>query len=103
VCQSRFLACFLGALQFVASNAGKKEAAAKAKIHSSVVLGHAAEMGGFALKVDLKVEGIEDESLIKAAHEVFLSFVVLVYLLSHRLVLSYSSAHTVVLSSTVSK
>lgn len=65
-----FSACFLGALQFVAGNAGKKEAAAKAKIHSSVVLGPAVEMEGFALKVDLKVEGIEDESLIKAAHEV---------------------------------
>jgi organic hydroperoxide reductase OsmC/OhrA len=65
-----FPACFLGALQFVAGAAGKREAAAKAKIHSSVVLGPAAEMGGFALKVDLKVEGIEDEALIKAAHEV---------------------------------
>lgn len=68
-----FPACFLGALQFVAGKAGKKEAAAKAKIHSSVVLGHAAEMEGFALKVNIKVEGIEDESLIKAAHEVNLS------------------------------
>ena len=37
-------------------------------------------MGGFALKVDLKVEGIEDESLIKAAHEVFLSLHRLFYL-----------------------
>lgn len=68
-----FLACFLGALQFVANHAGKKEAAAKAKIHSSVVVGPALEMEGFALRVDLKVEGIEDESLIKAAHEVVLS------------------------------
>ena len=68
-----FLACFLGALQYVASHAGKKEAAAKAKIHSSVVLGPAVEMDGFALKVDLKVEGIEDDTLIKAAHEVFIS------------------------------
>jgi len=64
-----YASCFLGALQFVANQAGKKEAAAKAKIHSSVVLGSAAEMEGFALKVDLKVEGIKDEALIKAAHE----------------------------------
>ena len=63
-------ACFLGALQYVAGAAGKREAAANAKIHSSVILGPAAEMDGFALKVDLKVEGIEDEALIKAAHEV---------------------------------
>ena len=74
-CQTResshvFPACFLGALQFVAGNAGKRDLAAKAKIHSSVVLGQSAEMEGFALKVDIKVEGIEDESLIKAAHEV---------------------------------
>jgi len=64
-----YASCFLGALQFVAGKVGKREAAANAKIHSSVVLGPAAEMDGFALKVDLKVEGIEDEALIKAAHE----------------------------------
>jgi hypothetical protein len=69
----------LGALQYVAGHAGKKEAAAKAKIHSSVVLGSSVEMEGFALKVDLKVEGIEDESLIKAAHEVVLSSICLLF------------------------
>ena len=67
-----FSACFLGALQFVAGKAGNKSAA-NAKIHSSVTLGHSAELDGFALKVDLKVEGVEDEALIKAAHEVVLS------------------------------
>lgn len=61
--------CFLGALQFVAGTASKKEAAAKSKIHSSVVLGPAAEIDDFALKVDLEVEGIEGEALIKAARE----------------------------------
>ena len=68
-----FPACFLGALQFVSGKAGKKEAAANAKIHSSVTLGQSAELDGFALKVDLKVEGIEDDALIKAAHEVVFS------------------------------
>ena len=63
-------ACFLGALQLVAGKAGKKDAAASAKIHSSVTLGKSAELDGFALKVDLKVEGVEDDALIKAAHEV---------------------------------
>ena len=57
----------------MAGKAGKKDAAANAKIHSSVTLGHSAELDGFALKVDLKVEGIQDEALIKAAHEVVLS------------------------------
>ena len=69
-----FPACFLGALQFVAGKAGKKEAAANAKIHAAVTLGRSAELEGFALKVDLKVEGIEDEALINAAHEVPLSW-----------------------------
>jgi len=64
-----YASCFLGALQFVAGKAGKKEAAANAKIHSSVTLGQAVELDGFALKVDLKVEGVEDDALIKAAHE----------------------------------
>lgn len=93
-----FLACFLGALQFVASKTGKKEAAAKAKIHSSVVLGPAVEMDGFALKVNLKVEGVEDESLIKAAHEVLSLFSAPISHFSHRLVLSLlSSARIAVL------
>ena len=56
----------------MAGKAGNKNAA-NAKIHSSVTLGHSAELDGFALKVDLKVEGVEDEALIKAAHEVVLS------------------------------
>jgi organic hydroperoxide reductase OsmC/OhrA len=63
-------ACFLGALQFVARKSGNKDAAANAKIHSSVALGRAAEMGGFGLKVDLKIEGVDDANLIQAAHEV---------------------------------
>lgn len=67
------VACFLGALQAVARSSGKKDAAANAKIHSSVSLGHSAEIDGFGLKVELKVEGVEDEELIKAAHEVHLS------------------------------
>lgn len=94
-----FPACFLGALQYVAGAAGKKDAAAKAKIHSSVILGPAAEMAGFALKVDLKVEGIEDEALIKAAHEVVLSWLLS---LCHSLTVG-SSAHTAVLLRAVSR
>ena len=66
----RTLACFLGALQLVAAKAGKKEVAAKAKIHTAVHLGVPEGMEGFGINVDIKVEGIEDESLIKAAHEV---------------------------------
>ena len=63
-------ACFLGALQAVAGKAGKKDAAANAKIHASVHIGTPEKLEGFAVNVDLKVEGVQDEKLIKAAHEV---------------------------------
>ena len=62
-------ACFLGALQVVARQSGSKDAAANAKIHSAVSLGHSKELEGFGLKVDLRVEGV-DESLVQAAHKV---------------------------------
>lgn len=63
-------ACFLGALQLVASKAGKKELAANAKIHTYVHLGTPEGMPGFGVNVDIKVEGVPDEGLIHAAHEV---------------------------------
>lgn len=63
-------ACFLGALQFVAGKAGKKDAVANAKIHTLVSLGVPEGFEGFGIGVDIKVEGVEDEALIKAAHEV---------------------------------
>ena len=72
--QSSFLsACFLGALQLQARKAGKKEAAENAKIHTFVYLGVPEGIEGFGINVDIKVEGVEDEALIKAAHEVCLS------------------------------
>jgi len=64
-----YASCFLGALQFVSRQSGNKDAAANAKIHSSVSLGPAVGMSGFGLKVDLKVEGVDDANLIQAAHE----------------------------------
>ncbi|EIW82845.1 OsmC-like protein [Coniophora puteana RWD-64-598 SS2] len=64
-----YASCFLGALQMMASKTGKVDAAKNAIIHTSVHLGKPAEMEGFALAVDIKVEGVEDEELIKAGHE----------------------------------
>ena len=46
------------------------DAAANAKIHTSVHIGAPENMEGFAFNVDLKVEGVQDEKLIEAAHEV---------------------------------
>lgn len=57
-------------LQLVASKAHKKAAAEHAKIHVKVHLGPPQDREGFAIGVDIKVEGVEDEELIRAAHEV---------------------------------
>jgi hypothetical protein len=54
----------------MAGKTGKKDAARNAVIHTTVHLGEAEGLGGFGLAVDIKVEGVEDEELIKAGHEV---------------------------------
>jgi hypothetical protein len=54
----------------VAGQKGKKDAVKNAVIHTSVHLGEAEKLGGFGIAVDIKVEGVEDEELIKAGHEV---------------------------------
>ncbi|KIP05578.1 hypothetical protein PHLGIDRAFT_91930 [Phlebiopsis gigantea 11061_1 CR5-6] len=66
-----YSACFLGALQLVGARAGKKEIVDKAKVHATVFLGHPtdANMEGFGLRVELTIEGCEDDALIQAAHE----------------------------------
>lgn len=64
------LACFLGALQLVAGRMGKSEAVKDAVIHTRVHLGEAAQIGGFGIAVDVEVEGVEDDEVIQAGHEV---------------------------------
>jgi len=63
--------CFLGALQLAAARAGKKEAAQNAKIHATVFLGHPTDpnLDGFGLRVEIAVEGCDDDAIIAAAHE----------------------------------
>lgn len=63
------LACFLGAIQALAKRMGKEEMGKKAVVHTSVHIGEPENMQGFALAVDIKVEGV-DEELLKAGHEV---------------------------------
>lgn len=65
-------ACFLGALQLTAGRLGKSDAVKDAVIHTSVHLGEAEQMSGFGIAVDIRVEGVEDEEVIKAGHEVCL-------------------------------
>ena len=63
-------ACFLGALQMMAGRLGKSDAVKDAVIHTNVHLGEAEQIGGFGIAVDVKVEGVEDEEVIRAGHEV---------------------------------
>jgi organic hydroperoxide reductase OsmC/OhrA len=67
-------ACYLGALQMMAGKMGKKDAVKNAVIHANVHLGEAEELGGFGLAVDIKVEGVEDDELIQAGHDVRLAY-----------------------------
>ncbi|EKM54619.1 uncharacterized protein PHACADRAFT_258596 [Phanerochaete carnosa HHB-10118-sp] len=66
-----YSSCFLGALQLMGSRAGKKELTDKAQVHATVYLGHPTDpnLEGFGLRVELTVEGCEDDALIHAAHE----------------------------------
>ena len=78
------LACFLGALHLCASKAGKPHATENALVHVNAYLGHPipppieggrpetvpGAAAGFGLKVDIHVEGVEDDGIIQAAHYV---------------------------------
>ncbi|TFK53715.1 OsmC-like protein [Heliocybe sulcata] len=66
-----YASCFLGALQRSAAAAGNKDAAADAAVHTVVRIGHPEEppLEGFGLEVEINVEGVDDDEVIKAAHE----------------------------------
>ncbi|KAI0373946.1 OsmC-like protein [Pilatotrama ljubarskyi] len=66
-----YASCFLGALQLAAARANKKHLAENAKVTANVFLGHPTEpdMDGFGLRVELNVEGCNDDAIIAAAHE----------------------------------
>ncbi|KIY70653.1 organic hydroperoxide resistance protein [Cylindrobasidium torrendii FP15055 ss-10] len=63
-----YSSCLLGAIQAVARQAGKPDAAKDAKVHVSVHLGEPTGMPGFGIGADVKVEGVDDE-LLQKAHE----------------------------------
>ncbi|KAH9839241.1 OsmC-like protein [Rhodofomes roseus] len=66
-----YATCFLGSLQLMAARAGKKELAEKAKVHTKVFLGHPEnpDLEGLGLRVEVGVEGIDDDDIIAAAHD----------------------------------
>ena len=63
----------------MAGQAGKKELAANAKIHTAVHLGEPAGKPGFGIAVEIEVEGVPDEGLVRAAHAVRIFFLVYVF------------------------
>ena len=54
----------------VAGQTGKTDKARNAVVHTQVHLGQPEGMEGFALQVDIQVEGIDDMELIQAGHKV---------------------------------
>ena len=70
---STYKACFLGAIQAVAKKMGKEEMGKKAIVRATVHLGEPNEMKGFALGVDIQVEGV-DREVLDAAHAVCVLF-----------------------------
>lgn len=54
----------------MAKKAGKEDLTKNAVIHAHVHLGEPKKIGGFGIAVDISVEGVEDDALIQAAHEV---------------------------------
>ncbi|KZT64589.1 OsmC-like protein [Daedalea quercina L-15889] len=65
-----YASCFLGSLQLMAARAGQKELSERAKIHAKVFLGHPedASLEGLGLRIEVGVEGVDDDEIISAAH-----------------------------------
>jgi len=91
-----FPGCLLGAIQASAKRLGKSEMAKNAVVRASVHIGQTAELDGFGLAVDIKVEGV-DEEIVKAGHEVGSFFLFCCGFFDFVLIISISSARTVVL------
>ncbi len=64
------IACFLDAIQAAARERGKKEVGERAIVHASVILGQPTDRPGYGLNVVLSIEGLEDQAILDAAHEV---------------------------------
>ncbi|KAK7473131.1 hypothetical protein VKT23_001232 [Stygiomarasmius scandens] len=64
-----YSACLHGSIKYIAEQQGKSEMAKDTKVHANVSIGEAEGMTGWGIKVDIEVEGLKDESLLKAASE----------------------------------
>jgi hypothetical protein len=63
-------ACFLSAIQIVATKAGKKEVGDRAVVHADVSIGRTKNIPGLDLGIVLRIEGVEDQAILDVAHEV---------------------------------
>jgi hypothetical protein len=66
----------LSAIQIVATEAGKKEVGDRAVVHADVSTGRTKDIPGMGLKIVLRIEGVEDQAILDAAHEVSCTVVV---------------------------
>lgn len=66
----------MGAIQVAATRAGKKEVGERALVHADVSIGQTKEIPGLGLKVVLRIEGVEDQAILDAAHEVGYALVI---------------------------
>ncbi|KIP06494.1 hypothetical protein PHLGIDRAFT_118885 [Phlebiopsis gigantea 11061_1 CR5-6] len=63
-----YAACLLSAIQMVSNQFGKTSEAKNAVVHTQVHLGKPKDADGFALEVEIQVEGV-DQELIDAGHK----------------------------------
>jgi hypothetical protein len=66
----------LGSIQVAAEKRGKKEVGERAVVHADVIFGESADRPGHGLKVVLRVEGVEDQAILNAAHDVRHEFII---------------------------
>ena len=67
----------MSAIQIAADKAGKKEVGERAVMHADVSIGGTKNIPGMGLKTVLRIEGVEDQAILDAAHEVSYSILLL--------------------------
>ena len=60
----------MGAIQVAANKSRKKEVGERAVVHADVSIGLTQDVPGLGLKVVLRIEGVEDQAILDAAHGV---------------------------------
>ena len=66
----------MASIQVAATRAGKKEVGERAVVNADVSIGRTKEVPGLGIQVVLRIEGVEDQAILDAAHEVGYTVVV---------------------------